>query len=98
MKNLTWQNPGQLFAAQELIKITINYVAELRVKTYISREQYDSAHIYMDIFENESGVFVDGEIAPDRLHLLLFQGVIQYRRWEDRLCGVLFPSFVERRL
>ena len=32
MKSLTWQIPGQHFAAQELIKIIINYVAELRVK------------------------------------------------------------------
>ena len=30
MKSLTWQIPGQHFAAQELIKIIINYVAELR--------------------------------------------------------------------
>ena len=45
------------------------------IKTYISREQYDSAHIYMDIFENESGVFVDGEIAPDRLHYYYSKGL-----------------------
>ena len=31
MKTLTWQKPGQHFVAQELIKIIINYVAELRV-------------------------------------------------------------------
>ena len=30
MKSRTWQNPGQHFAAQELIKTIINYVAELR--------------------------------------------------------------------
>ena len=30
MKTLTWQKPGQHFVAQELIKIIINYVAELR--------------------------------------------------------------------
>ena len=30
MKTLTWQNPGQHFVAQELIKIIINHVAELR--------------------------------------------------------------------
>ena len=32
MKTLTWQKPGQQNVAQELIKIIINYVAELRVK------------------------------------------------------------------
>ena len=33
MKTLTWQKPGQQNVAQELIKIIINYVAELRVNT-----------------------------------------------------------------
>ena len=32
MKTLTWQKPGQQNVAQELIKIIINYVAELRGK------------------------------------------------------------------
>ena len=32
MKTLTWQKPGQQNVAQELIKIIINYVAELRDK------------------------------------------------------------------
>ena len=32
MKTLTWQKPGQQNVAQELIKIIINYVAELRYK------------------------------------------------------------------
>ena len=32
MKTLTWQKPGQQNVAQELIKIIINYVAELRFK------------------------------------------------------------------
>ena len=32
MKTLTWQKPGQQNVAQELIKIIINYVAELRCK------------------------------------------------------------------
>ena len=34
MKTLTWQKPGQQNVAQELIKIIINYVAELRNNTY----------------------------------------------------------------
>ena len=32
MKTLTWQKPGQQNVAQELIKIIINYVAELRIE------------------------------------------------------------------
>ncbi|AHF11935.1 hypothetical protein BARVI_02810 [Barnesiella viscericola DSM 18177] len=35
MKTLTWQKPGQQNVAQELIKIIINYVAELREKYFI---------------------------------------------------------------
>ena len=34
MKTLTWQKPGQQNVAQELIKIIINYVAELRKNTF----------------------------------------------------------------
>ena len=36
MKTLTWQKPGQQNVAQELIKIIINYVAELRVERKIA--------------------------------------------------------------
>ena len=36
MKTLTWQKPGQQNVAQELIKIIINYVAELRVDKTLS--------------------------------------------------------------
>ena len=35
MKTLTWQKPGQQNVAQELIKIIINYVAELRNQLYL---------------------------------------------------------------
>jgi len=36
VKTLTWQKPGQQNVAQELIKIIINYVAELRINKQIS--------------------------------------------------------------
>ena len=36
MKTLTWQKPGQQNVAQELIKIIINYVAELRINYLIN--------------------------------------------------------------
>ena len=39
MKTLTWQKPGQQNVAQELIKIIINYVAELRVNNYFTCKQ-----------------------------------------------------------
>ena len=38
MKTLTWQKPGQQNVAQELIKIIINYVAELRKITYLPKK------------------------------------------------------------
>ena len=48
--SLTWQNPGQHFVAQELIKIIINHVAELREvtndKKEIARSFYGSALYY----------------------------------------------------
>nr|QRW40244.1 hypothetical protein [bacterium] len=36
MKTLTWQKPGQQNVAQELIKIIINYVAELRIISFFA--------------------------------------------------------------
>ena len=42
MKTLTWQKPGQQNVAQELIKIIINYVAELR-------------YIYIDVWATWCG-------------------------------------------
>ena len=39
MKTLTWQKPGQQNVAQELIKIIINYVAELRESTTTASKQ-----------------------------------------------------------
>lgn len=47
------------------------------IKTYISRGQYDSAHIYMDIFENKSGLFVDERIVPERMHYYYTKGLYQ---------------------
>lgn len=39
MKTLTWQKPGQQNVAQELIKIIINYVAELRLDKHHSERK-----------------------------------------------------------
>lgn len=44
------------------------------IETYIRRAQYDSAYINMDIFENKSGLFIDGEIVPDRQHYYYSKG------------------------
>lgn len=45
------------------------------IKAYIYRRQYDSAHIYMDIYENKSGLFTDGKIVPDRQHYYYSKGL-----------------------
>ena len=45
------------------------------IKAYIYRGQYDSAHIYMDIYENKSGLFTDGKIVPDRQHYYYSKGL-----------------------
>ena len=41
MKTLTWQKPGQQNVAQELIKIIINYVAELRIYKSDDNKYYE---------------------------------------------------------
>ena len=45
------------------------------IKAYIYRGQYDSAHIYMDIYENKSGLFTDGKIVHDRQHYYYSKGL-----------------------
>ena len=45
------------------------------IKTHIARAQYDSARICMDIFEKQSGLFVNGKIAPERLHYYYTKGL-----------------------
>ena len=51
MKTLTWQKPGQQNVAQELIKIIINYVAELR---FIYNNQVDINKITSVKVKNEA--------------------------------------------
>ena len=62
MKTLTWQKPGQQNVAQELIKIIINYVAELRyaksqrlrATTSLTKYVNQQGHVttsFLDIFE-----------------------------------------------
>ena len=57
MKTLTWQKPGQQNVAQELIKIIINYVAELRV----FKKADEDAKMKELVFEN--GYVVEYEEA-----------------------------------
>lgn len=47
------------------------------IKTYIARGQYDSAHIYIKLFENKSGLFVDERIVPERMHYYYTKGLYQ---------------------
>ena len=50
MKTLTWQKPGQQNVAQELIKIIINYVAELRVKKKQSGNFHIGSNLHKGIY------------------------------------------------
>lgn len=45
------------------------------INVCISREQYDSARVYMDIYEKESGLFKDGKIVSDRQHYYYYKGL-----------------------
>ena len=47
MKTLTWQKPGQQNVAQELIKIIINYVAELRYLSYLGLKSEEHKRHYI---------------------------------------------------
>lgn len=47
------------------------------IKTYIARGQYDSAHIYIKLFENKSGLFADERIVPERMHYYYTKGLYQ---------------------
>ena len=57
MKTLTWQKPGQQNVAQDLIKIIINYVAELRLtfnkdNTYTEKGENDTQNDTFEYFPN----------------------------------------------
>ncbi|RGZ20372.1 hypothetical protein DXA01_23715 [Bacteroides caccae] len=57
MKTLTWQKPGQQNVAQELIKIIINYVAELRMyKKYLNFHVW-SLVCFLSIYPNRTKLF-----------------------------------------
>nr|WP_129734042.1 hypothetical protein [Parabacteroides goldsteinii] len=67
MKTLTWQKPGQQNVAQELIKIIINYVAELRILTTISVED-GAVHAYhLDFHALQIAEIVEIPVCPDYL-------------------------------
>ena len=46
MNPLTWQNPGQLFVAQDVIKVNIYSVAELRLYIYLELNYKKKTNIY----------------------------------------------------
>ena len=62
MKTLTWQKPGQQNVAQELIKIIINYVAELRIKARVTKGDIKSLDIYHAYIDNNGKIDIKDHI------------------------------------
>ena len=73
MKTLTWQKPGQQNVAQELIKIIINYVAELReykIKDWLkvgTTNQIEKYNVRSVSSQNEYGSLFSGVMLMDPL-------------------------------
>ena len=71
MNPLTWQNPGQLFVAQDIIKVKIYSVAELRMNTflhYIAKELIDKygcdlSHTAVVFPNKRASLFLNEELA-----------------------------------
>ena len=86
MKTLTWQKPGQQNVAQELIKIIINYVAELR---------------YIFIVTNQRGVGKEIMSEEDlkHIHERMISEVKNYGGRIDRIyyCTALTDSDINRK-
>ena len=69
MNPLTWQNPGQLFVAQDIIKVKIYSVAELRLTRM--NKQYASPSIA--VIEVESNAMLLN-ISDDHVSLYRMMG------------------------
>ena len=67
MKTLTWQKPGQQNVAQELIKIIINYVAELRINMKTVDFTQHLLSIQTELFRFAFKLTADREEANDLL-------------------------------
>ena len=76
MKTLTWQKPGQQNVAQELIKIIINYVAELRINQELKEFYHNFDVSFLKIFPNFVEEFnrllpVEEQLHPKNEELLV---------------------------
>lgn len=56
---MTWQNPGQLFVAQDIIKVKIYSVAELRVYKIDNGPDYVSDGLFRIVGKNSKIGFAD---------------------------------------
>ena len=68
MKTLTWQKPGQQNVAQELIKIIINYVAELRLYNSLTKQPISAIEVDGWHFHKEN----DAQLSRDKLKNQIF--------------------------
>ena len=98
MKTLTWQKPGQQNVAQELIKIIINYVAELR---YVSSTAVDMDYDIKDkmewtiIFIREFGRKYGLSMKQAFNYLSRFKGIDFIDRHYDYVHTQSFASMVD---
>lgn len=90
MKTLTWQKPGQQNVAQELIKIIINYVAELRDNKITAIADYIFNHMET-ARQSEEDMWVDSyevctflKISEKTLQRLRVSGTIAYSNIRGR--------------
>ena len=92
MKTLTWQKPGQQNVAQELIKIIINYVAELRFNTSIRGNEVMIGKL-KTIFQDTD--YLDEELVEDVI-IELKQAFNTVNIYSDILTGTMdaFASII----
>ena len=98
MKTLTWQKPGQQNVAQELIKIIINYVAELRLNKHslqLPKEWAWKFYYLKDRLYFYYNVDVDNESLPYMYAITDTIGNLLYSKLDESLdfAPGNYPSF-----
>ena len=88
MNPLTWQKPGQLFVAQDIIKVKIYSVAELRLKKEVIHDDYDVVLLKAffavnDMYLPLSPTVVLKLVADDKLKFQIRERVEGFSEWKE---------------